>query len=215
MTADIFELFKKISKHDGENSAAPEFIIAGLGNPGAEYAKTRHNAGFIAMDFICSALGTECRRSRFSALTGRAVLGGHSVLLMKPQTYMNLSGEAVRDAAAYYRIAPENIIVISDDVNLDIGHMRIRKKGSDGGQKGLYSIIYQLSSDVFPRIRIGVGKKPEGYDMKDWVLSRFTDADLETMRPCFEACADAAALIMDNKIEAAMGKYNGMSPEDR
>ena len=93
--------------------------------------------------------------------------------------------------------------------------MRIRKKGSDGGQKGLYSIIYQLSSDAFPRIRIGVGKKPEGYDMKDWVLSRFTDADLETMRPCFEACADAAALIMDNKIEAAMGKYNGMSPEDR
>ena len=209
--ADIFELFRKISKKE-EPVGKPDYILAGLGNPGGQYAATRHNAGFMAVDRVCADLGTDCRRSRFSALCGRAEIGGHSVLIMKPQTYMNLSGNAVRDAAQYYNIPVSRIIVISDDVNLDLGRMRIRSGGSDGGQKGLYDIIYKLSDDAFPRIRIGVGKKPEGYDMKDWVLSRFTKSDYETMEPCLGACADAVRLIIEGKTDEAMGKYNGMRP---
>ncbi len=213
--ADIFELFKKISKKQDETApGAPEYIVAGLGNPGEDYAATRHNAGFIAMDFICSRLNTQCRRSRFDSLTETAVIGGHQVLLMKPLTYMNNSGRAVRDAAAYYHIPAKNIIVISDDVNFETGHMRIRPGGSDGGQRGLRDIIYQLEDDKFPRIRIGVGKKPDGADMKDWVLGRLTKEKLEVMRPCFEACFDAVELIINGKTDEAMGRFNGMKPKE-
>lgn len=213
--ADIFELFKKISTKDSNDAAgAPEYIIAGLGNPGAEYAVTRHNAGFIAMDCICEKLGTDCRRSRFDSLTAVAAVGGKQVLLMKPQTYMNNSGRAVRDAAAYYHIPAKNIIVISDDVNFEVGHMRIRPGGSDGGQRGLRDIIYQLEDDKFPRIRIGVGKKPEGTDMKDWVLGRITKEKFEVMRPCFKACLEASELIIQGRIDEAMGRFNGMKPAE-
>lgn len=212
--ADIFELFKKISKNE-EHAGSPEYIVAGLGNPGGEYACTRHNAGFIAMDCICEKLSAECKRSRFDALVGTVTIASHRVLLMKPQTYMNNSGKAVRDAAEYYHIPVSNIIVISDDVTFEVGHMRIRAGGSAGGQKGLGDIIYQLEDDQFPRIRIGVGKKPEGADLKDWVLGRITKEKFEIMRPCFEACAEALQLIIEGKIDMAMGKFNGMKPDSK
>lgn len=210
--ADIFELFKKISKKE-EPAGSPEFIVAGLGNPGKEYEMTRHNAGFLAVDCICAALGVQCRRSKFDSFCETVQIGAKRVLLMKPQTYMNASGRAVRDAAEYYHIPPKNIIVISDDVNFEAGRMRIRLSGSDGGQRGLRDIIYQLEDDGFPRIRIGVGKKPEGADMKDWVLGRIGEKNFELMRPCFEICLEAVSLIIEGKTDEAMGRCNGMKPK--
>ena len=166
---DILDLFKKISSSSSSTQGAPEFLVAGLGNPGKEYAFTRHNAGFLAMDYLTEKrnLG-DLRNSRFKSLVLQAEIEGHKVLLMKPQTYMNASGEAVREAADFYKIPPEKILVISDDVAQEPGRMRIRRSGSDGGQKGLRSIIEHLGTDAFPRIRIGVGAKPRpDYPMAD------------------------------------------------
>ena len=208
--SDIFELFKKISKPK-EAPVPPEFLLVGLGNPGGDYAKTRHNAGFIALDCICHKLNVECNRVKFRSLVGDVIIGGHRVLLMLPQTLMNASGYAVKEAADFYKIPPEKIIVISDDINAEPGQMRIRRSGTDGGQKGLRSIICEIESDNFPRIKIGVGQKPsKDYDLAAWVLGKITDETFEKMSPCFEACLDAAELIMDGDIECAMGKYNGM-----
>ena len=209
--ADIFELFKQISKDKKETAGPPTHLIVGLGNPGEEYALTRHNAGFIAADFIAKRLGTECSRVRFHAMTGTAQLEEYRVLLMKPQTFMNRSGEAVRDAASFYKIPPQNIIVLVDDIYLPPGRMRIRAGGTDGGHNGLKDIIYHLGDDRFPRIRIGVGEKKQG-DLVDWVLGKFSKEDLDLMTPCFAACCDAAALIMNGQTEEAMGRFNGMKP---
>lgn len=209
--SDIFELFKKISKPK-EIPAPPEFLLVGLGNPGRDYAQTRHNAGFMAIERICAQNNTECTRVKFHSLTGDITLGGRRALLMMPQTYMNLSGNAVREAADFYKIPPEKIIVIVDDINLDAGHMRIRRNGTDGGHNGLKNIIYMLESDNFPRIRVGVGKKPnKDYDMAAWVTGKIPGDDLEKMKGCFDVCADAAEMIMNNDPEGAMGKYNGMN----
>ena len=209
--SDIFELFKKISKPAVPNTP-PEFILAGLGNPGKDYAKTRHNAGFIAVDCICHQLDTECRRVKFRSLCTDIQVGTHRTLLMMPQTMMNASGYALKEAADYYNIPPEKIIVIVDDINLEPGQMRIRRSGTDGGHNGLKSIICELESDSFPRIRIGVGKKPtKEYDLADWVLGRISEDTFKEMRPCFEGCYDAAMMIMNGDIDAAMGKYNGMN----
>ena len=210
--ADIFELFKKISGEKKEPAGAPTHLIVGLGNPGAEYLRTRHNAGFIAMDFIAKQLDVECSRVRFHSMNASAALGGARVLLMKPQTLMNRSGEAVREAAEFYKIPPENIIVIVDDVHLPPGRMRIRAGGTDGGHNGLKNIIYHLNSDRFPRIRIGVGEKPAGGDLIDWVLGKFSDGDLAAMTPCFSVCREAAEMIIGGRAEDAMGKFNGMKP---
>ncbi len=209
--ADIFELFKKIAKDKKEPSGPPTHLIVGLGNPGEEYIRTRHNAGFIAADHIARCLGTECARVRFHSMNAAVEIGGHRVLLMKPQTYMNQSGQAVGEAAAFYKIPPENIIVLVDDIYLPPGRMRIRAGGTDGGHNGLKDIIYHLGADSFPRIRIGVGEKKQG-DLISWVLGKFSEADLEQMAPCFAACYDAAALIMDGKTDEAMGRFNGMKP---
>ena len=148
--ADIFDLFKKIEKSAPVSSEPITHLVVGLGNPGKEYLFTRHNAGFLTVDYLSEKLGVKIDRAKFKALVGEAKIGGKRVLIMKPQTYMNLSGEAVREAADFYKIAPENIIVICDDINLAPGKMRIRKKGSDGGQKGLRSIIEQLGTDHKP-----------------------------------------------------------------
>lgn len=209
--ADIFELFKKIST-SSPSPAKPQLLLVGLGNPGKEYEKTRHNAGFLAVDEICRQKSTDCLRRKFNALIGEIKLGDKTAMLMKPQTFMNLSGEAVGEAAEYYGISPENIIVIVDDINLEPGQMRIRKGGSAGGHNGLKSIISCLSSDAFPRIRIGVGKKPSPeYDLAAWVTGKLPEKDLLLMKDCFGVCADAAELISRGALDEAMGKYNGMN----
>jgi PTH1 family peptidyl-tRNA hydrolase len=181
----------------------------GLGNPGAQYGNTRHNAGFLALDAIAEKLGVRIERTRFKALTAEATLGGAHVLLMKPQTFMNLSGEAVREAAAFYKIAPEKIIVVCDDVNFEVGKLRVRRDGTDGGQKGVRDIIYQMSSDKFPRIKVGVGKKPHpDMPMADWVLSRFTDKEIEELKNALELAADGVRMIVNGKIDDAMQHCN-------
>ena len=210
---DIFELFKKISSPTSSGQGAPEFLVAGLGNPGREYAFTRHNAGFLAMDYLTEKrnLG-DLRTSRFKSLVLQTEVEGHKVLLMKPQTYMNASGEAVREAADFYKIPPEKIIVISDDVAQEPGRMRIRRSGSDGGQKGLRSIIEHLGTDAFPRIRIGVGAKPHpDYPMADWVLSRIPEEDQKKIFSVLGCVSDALPLLFDGRIEDAMSRYNGVS----
>lgn len=213
--ADIMELFKKISSgsSSAETAGAPEYIICGLGNPGDKYARTRHNAGFLAMDYLSQKCNIPIKRVRFKSLVGEGMVDGKRVLFMKPQTFMNASGEAVKEAADFYKIPPERIIVFSDDVNFAPGCMRIRKSGSDGGQKGLRSIITLMNTDQFPRVRLGVGEKPSReYDMADWVLGKLSDADCKAMYPCLEATYDTILLIMAGKTEDAMGKFNGMKP---
>ncbi len=208
--ANIFDLFKKIESNKQAPAGPPTHILVGLGNPGRDYHLTRHNAGFLAMDYIAEALGTTLDRARFKALCGEATVGGTRVLLLKPQTFMNHSGEAVREAAAFYHIEPANIIVICDDVNLEVGRLRVRGKGSDGGQNGLKNIIYQLNSDAFPRIRVGVGKKPHPeMDLADWVLSRFGEEEQKTLFSLFPAVKEGAELLLKNDLEGAMRRCNG------
>ncbi|MBE6726108.1 MAG: aminoacyl-tRNA hydrolase [Ruminococcaceae bacterium] len=209
---DIFDLFKKISSSSSSTQGAPEFLVAGLGNPGKEYAFTRHNAGFLAMDYLTEKrnLG-DLRTSRFKSLVLQTEIGGHKVLLMKPQTYMNASGEAVREAADFYKIPPEKILVISDDVAQEPGRMRIRRSGSDGGQKGLRSIIEHLGTDAFPRIRIGVGAKPRpDYPMADWVLGRIPEEHQKPIFSILGCVSDAVPMILDGRFDDAMSKFNGV-----
>lgn len=186
-----------------------EYIVAGLGNPGERYAGSRHNAGFAALDAAASAWGARIVRSKFSALTDTALLADKKVLLLKPQTFMNNSGEAVGAAAAFYKIPPEHVVVIFDDISLAPGRLRVRAKGSAGGHNGIKSIIAAIGED-FPRVKIGVGEKPRPeYDLADWVLSAPTAADQKTIRARFDDVRGAVELILAGKIEQAMSKYNG------
>ena len=211
--ADIFDLFKQISSGSSTASGKPEYIIAGLGNPGSEYERTRHNAGFMALDVLAEKTGAKIKQAKYKALIDTVSINGHTVLLMKPQTYMNHSGEAVKAAASFYQIPPENIIVISDDVTLAPGRMRLRKSGSAGGQKGLGSIIEHLGTDAFPRIKIGVGDKPSrDYDMAAWVLGRFPEEDMKAVALRLEDVLGCIKMILDGKMEDAMGIYNGKKP---
>lgn len=189
--------------------SGPVYLIAGLGNPGIQYENTRHNAGFMAIDALCSAHGVTLRRLKFHAYTEMAELGGQKCLLMKPQTYMNNSGEAVSEAADFYKIAPENILVFSDDISLDPGRLRIRRKGSAGGHNGLKSIIQLTGSENFVRVKIGVGKKPAYMDdLADWVLSRFTPDEKKLVESAAKHAAEAAELIVAGEIDRAMNLYN-------
>ena len=209
--ADIFDLFKKIASEKKTDGGSIEYIIVGLGNPGEKYTYTRHNAGFLAMDYVSQKLGVKINKVKFKALVCDTSIGSHRVLLMKPQTFMNNSGEAVREALDFYKIAPDHVIVISDDVAQAPGRMRIRKSGSAGGQKGLNSIIVHLGTDQFPRIRIGVGEKPNPeYDMADWVLGKIPDGDQEKLFSIFGCVNDALPLLLDGKTDDAMGKFNGV-----
>lgn len=209
--ADIFELLKKISSENKAESTAPvSFIVAGLGNPGAKYTFTRHNAGFLAVDYISQKHGFECKKYKFKSLTGEAVINGVRVLFMKPETYMNNSGVAIREAADFYKVPAENILVISDDVSLPAGKVRIRAKGSDGGQKGLRSTIEHLGTDAFPRIKIGVGEKPSPeWDLADWVLGTFSDEDKEKMFEAFGRVSEAVGYIVKGELSTAQNKCNG------
>ena len=186
-----------------------EYLIVGLGNPDRKYENTRHNCGWLAIDYIAEKLGIKVNRIKYKSFVGEAAIGGKKALLMKPTTYMNNSGQAVVEAMNFYKIPPENVIVIFDDVSLDVGKMRIRQKGSDGGQKGMRSIIYLSGSDAFPRIKIGIGAKPNPeWDLADWVLSRFSDDERKTLDKMFENAYEAIGLIIDGKTDRAMNRFN-------
>lgn len=186
-----------------------EWLAVFLGNPGPRYENTRHNAGFMAAAEMAKLTDTRIDRSRFQALTGVCDIAGHSVMLMKPQTYMNLSGQAVGQAARFYKIPPEHILVVSDEIALPMGKLRIRQKGSAGGHNGLKNIIACLGTEQFPRIRMGVGAPPHpDYDMPDWVLSVFRGHDLETMQDAAARAAQAVVCFITEGAERAMGKFN-------
>ncbi|MBQ6634072.1 MAG: aminoacyl-tRNA hydrolase [Ruminococcus sp.] len=203
----LFEKLKALSEES--RPTKPEFIIAGLGNPGVSYEQTRHNAGFLALDAIEKKYTPTSPEHKFNAVCRRAVIGGKSCLLMRPQTFMNKSGEAVSDAMDFYDIPPENIIVIYDDISLDVGTMRIRRKGSAGGHNGIKSIIDLCGSQDFPRIKIGIGGKPHpDYDLADWVLSRFSEEDMKTLAEVFEKSAEALELIVRGETGEAMNRFN-------
>lgn len=193
----------------GKKSGAYDYIIAGLGNPGAKYEMTRHNAGFLAIDMLAMKQNKEIKRLKFHALTCDAEIEGKKCLLMKPQTFMNNSGEAIGEAAKFYKIPPQNIIVLSDDISLDVGKIRIRRKGSAGGHNGLKSIIAHLGSEDFPRVKIGVGKKPNAYMvLADWVLGRFPKELEPQLKEALENADGAISLIVQDKFDRAMNLYN-------
>ncbi len=213
---DIFDLFKKIEKKTTSPVAAPTHIIAGLGNPGREYERTRHNAGYHALDYLSDKLGVSVTRLKFNALTADAQLGQYRVLLLKPQTYMNASGESIRAAADFYKIPPENVLVLVDDIYQDAGRMRVRKDGSHGGHNGLKSIEREMGSTLYPRIRLGVGQKPSPqYDLAEWVLGKMPKDDIEKLVSCFPLIDKAAEMIFDGKFENAMGLCNGHRPPEK
>lgn len=190
-------------------SGPPEFIIVGLGNPGKKYELTRHNAGFLFSDLLADKNGESISKIQFKSVTANITLGGHRCLLMKPQTFMNNSGEAVKQAAAFYKIPPENIIVVFDDISLPCGKLRIRRKGSDGGHNGIKSIIYHLNSDKFPRIKLGVGEKPHPeYDLADWVLSSFKKNELDALREAAENACKAVEMMVLGNTDGAMSNFN-------
>jgi PTH1 family peptidyl-tRNA hydrolase len=203
----IFDLFKKIEKQP--QGGAISHIVVGLGNPGSEYERTRHNAGFIAIDRLCDSLGVKCDRAKFKALCCEATIGEARVLIMKPQTYMNKSGEAISEASRFYKIPADKVIVISDDVTLAVGKLRIRGKGSAGGHNGLKSIIEHLGTQEFPRIKLGVGEKPHpDYDMVDWVLGKFPKEDFEALSKTVESVPSAIASLIQEDVATAMNRFN-------
>jgi PTH1 family peptidyl-tRNA hydrolase len=186
-----------------------EYLIVGLGNPDRKYENTRHNAGYLMLDYIADKCGVRVNRIKFKSTVGEARLGSHRVLLMKPSTYMNNSGQAVVEAMNFYKIPAENVVVLLDDINLDVGKIRIRQKGSDGGQNGMKNIIYLSGSDKFPRVKIGIGNKPNpNYDLASWVLSKFTKDEQKLLDKVAENTCDAVSLIVDGDIQKAMNLYN-------
>ena len=186
-----------------------EYIIAGLGNPGSKYAATRHNAGFHSMDLLAEKEGFEFKKAKFNALIADEFVAGKRCLVMKPQTMMNLSGEAVYAAASYYNIPDEKIIIIYDDVSLDVGKIRVRRKGSAGGHNGIKSIISCLGSEEFPRVKIGVGKKPSAdYDMVSWVLGEIPKEKSEEYKKAIADSVSATEEIIKNGVDSSMNKYS-------
>ena len=188
---------------------APEFLIVGLGNPGAKYEFTRHNAGFLCLDVLSGDKNVKINKIKYKSVIGEVTLAGHRCIVQKPQTFMDNSGEAVKEAAAFYKIPAEKVLVIFDDISLPCGKMRIRRKGSDGGHNGIKSIIAHLGSDNFPRIKLGVGEKPSpDWDLADWVLSGFKKDELTALREACDNAVKAAELIIDGDIDKAMSLYN-------
>ena len=199
-------IFRKTNKEYGGSF---DYMIVGLGNPGKQYETTRHNAGFICLDLLSEKYNIKVNKLKFKSLMGDGRINGKRCLFLKPLTFMNLSGEAVRDAAEFYKIPPENIIVICDDISLEPGKMRIRRKGSDGGQRGMRNIIYHLKSDNFPRIKVGVGAKPNPeYDLADWVISHFTKDEAKLIKEVADKVIGAVEYMVDGKIDKAMSDYN-------
>lgn len=206
----IFDLFKQIESGSAGNLHGKlTWIVAGLGNPGLEYENTRHNAGFLTMEELAKQCGAKLDQMKFKSDCGEAMLGEVRCLLMKPTTYMNLSGDAIAAAANFYKIPPEQVLVIYDDISLPPGKLRLRRKGSAGGHNGIKSIIAQLGTEEFPRIRVGVGAKPNPqYDLADWVLSKFSEEDMTALQPALEHAADAAKKIVSGDMNGAMNLYS-------
>ena len=189
------------------------YIIAGLGNPGKKYVGTRHNMGFEALDAVAAKYGIDIKKAKFNALYGEGTIEGEKVVLVKPQTFMNLSGQAVREFKSWYKTENSQIIIIYDDVSLPVGKMRIRPKGSAGGHNGIKSIIQELGSQDFPRVKIGVGAKPNPQqDLADWVLSGFNPSEKKALEAALPHAADAALSIVEQGVSAAANKYNGFQP---
>ena len=204
--SNIFDLFKRI---ETTPQGPVSFIVVGLGNVGKQYELTRHNAGFLAIDRIAEKYGAKIDRVKFHATVGECTIGGKRVLLMKPTTLMNGSGLAVGEAASFYKIPAENILVLHDEISFDPGMLRIRRKGSAGGHNGLKSLIASLGSDEFPRVKIGVGKKPNPeYDLADWVLGKMPEGDMKAMSSRFDDIAVAAEMIVKGDIDGAMAKFS-------
>ena len=204
--SNIFDLFKKIEKK--EDRGPITHILVGLGNPGREYEKTRHNVGFLAIDYIAKQCGVKIDRARFHALVAEGNLGAHRILFMKPTTYMNNSGIAVGEAAAFYKIPAENVIVLHDEISFDPGIIRIRRKGSAGGHNGLKSLIAHIG-EGFPRVKIGVGQKPSpDYDLASWVLAKLPEEGMLSFEGRYKDIYDSVSLVMDGKIDEAMNKFS-------
>ena len=208
--ANIFDLFKQISTGNDTKTLHVEYILVGLGNPGEKYANTRHNAGFLSIDYIAEKKGTKIDRAKFKALTATVEIGGKGVLLMKPQTFMNLSGEAVGEAARFYKLGADKIIVISDDISLGVGRLRVRRKGSAGGHNGLKSINEHLGTDAYPRVKVGVGEKPHpDFDLADWVLSSFDKTEMQRLADAYPTVLLGIERIVAGDVDGAMQICNG------
>lgn len=205
----IFDKFRQISKEENLPSGPVEYIIAGLGNPGLQYEGTRHNAGFMVMDKLGEKLGSDIKKMKFKSLCADVSIGGKHCVLLKPTSYMNNSGQAVAEAMNFYKLDIDHVIIVYDDISLEPGRLRIRRKGSDGGHNGIKSIIYLTGEDTFPRIKMGVGKKPHPkYDLADWVLGHFSDEDKEKMDKAAENACEALELMVSGKTDEAMNKFN-------
>lgn len=204
----MFNIFEKLKLNPPQKFKI-EYIIVGLGNMGLQYEKTRHNAGFLAIDKISNHFNIDVKMVKFKSLVGQGNINGKGCLLMKPQTYMNNSGEAVIEVMNFYKIPLEKVVVLYDDISLPVEKLRIRRKGSAGGHNGIKDIIELTGSEVFTRIKIGIGQKPhKDYNLADWVLSKFSEKELENLNLCFEKCIDIINLIVQNNIDKAMNKYN-------
>lgn len=192
-----------------QSVGAPEFLVVGLGNPERKYTLTRHNSGFLCVDELAQKHGFKINKLKFKGIIADTVINSHRVIVMKPQTYMNNSGEAVKEAAAFYKIPAEKIIVIFDDISLGVGKLRIKRKGTDGGHNGIKSIISCLGGSDFPRIKLGIGQKPHpDYDLADWVLSEFKKDEAKPLKEAIDNACCAVELILDGKIDEAMNRYN-------
>ena len=206
----IADIFKKL---ESERTPAPqgavEYIICGLGNPGTQYEGTRHNIGFMTIDTLCEKYKLDCKKLRFKSLTCDAMISGKRCLIMKPTTFMNNSGEAVTEAMSFYKIPPERTIIVFDDISLEPGKLRIRRKGSDGGHNGIKSIMYLSGSDMFPRIKMGVGAKPHpDYNLADWVLGHFKKEQAEALETAMDNAVSSIELMVGGKMNEAMNKFN-------
>ncbi len=201
----MFGRFKYYSK----STVSPEFLVAGLGNPGPKYELTRHNAGFLFVETLAQRYNFKIKKIKFKSLVGDVTIGTKRVIVMKPQTFMNNSGIAIRECAEFYKIPPEKIIIVFDDTSLPVGKIRIRRAGSDGGHNGIKSILYHLNSDQFPRIKLGIGQKPHpDYELRDYVLSAFGKEEAHLMKEAIERACEALDYILSGDIEKAMAAYN-------
>ena len=205
----IFDVFDRISANSSSARGKIEYVIAGLGNPGLEYENTRHNAGFMVMDELAKQLGEDISRLRFKGKTAEVTIEGKRCLLLKPTTFMNNSGEAIVQALEFYKIDVSNLIVVCDDISLDCGKLRIRRKGSHGGHNGMRSIIELTGRDDFPRVKMGVGKKPHpDYDLAKWVLGKFGKEDAAKLKEAADNACECIKLMVQGKTDEAMNKYN-------
>lgn len=205
----IFDKFRQISKEENLPSGKVEYLIAGLGNPGLQYEGTRHNAGYMVVDKLGEKLGFDIKRMKFKSLCGDVSIGGKHCVVLKPTTYMNNSGQAIAEAMNFYKLDIDHVIIVYDDISLEPGRLRIRRKGSDGGHNGIKSVIHLTGEDTFPRIKMGVGKKPHPkYDLADWVLGHFSDEDKDKMDKAAENACEALELMVSGKTDEAMNKFN-------